>query len=76
VQTTHAYRSEPDASPASALLSQRWYWNYVLGALTLCSLRYALVIIGVVNLWAALHYWLSSRTVRADLEETERLARA
>jgi MFS family permease len=40
------------------------------------SLRYALVIIGVVNLWAALHYWLSSRTVRADLEATERLARA
>jgi len=40
------------------------------------SLRYALVIIGVVNLWAALHYWLSSRTVRADLEATERLASA
>jgi MFS family permease len=40
------------------------------------SLRYALVIIGVVNLWAALHYWLSSRTVRDDLEATERLATA
>ena len=40
------------------------------------SLRYALVIIGVVNFWAALHYWLSSTTVREDLEMTERLARA
>jgi len=40
------------------------------------SLRYALVIIGVVNVWAALHYWLSSRTVREDLESTERLAHA
>jgi MFS family permease len=40
------------------------------------SLRYALVIIGVVNLWAALHYQLSSRTVRQDLEATERMATA
>ena len=40
------------------------------------SLRYALVLIGVVNLWAALHYLLSSRTVRQDLEATERLATA
>jgi len=40
------------------------------------SLRYALVVIGVVNLWAALHYWLSSRTLRQDLEATEKLATA
>jgi len=40
------------------------------------SLRYALVIIGVVNLWAALHYMLGARTLRRDLEETERLASA
>ena len=40
------------------------------------SLRYALVIIGVVNIWAAVHYLLSSRTVRQDLEATERLATA
>ncbi|HEY1307874.1 MAG TPA: MFS transporter [Vicinamibacterales bacterium] len=40
------------------------------------SLRYALVAIGVVNVWAALHYLLSSRTVRQDLEATERLATA
>jgi MFS family permease len=40
------------------------------------SLRYALVIIGVVNVWAALHYVLGSRTLRQDLEATERLATA
>ena len=40
------------------------------------SLRYALVIIGVVNAWAALHYVLSSRTLRQDLEATEKLAAA
>jgi hypothetical protein len=40
------------------------------------SLRYALVIIGVVNAWAALHYVLSSRTLRQDLEATEKLATA
>ena len=40
------------------------------------SLRYALVIIGVVNVWAAVHYHLSSRTVRQDLEATERMATA
>jgi hypothetical protein len=40
------------------------------------SLRYALVVIGVVNAWAALHYLLSSRTVREDLEATEKLATA
>jgi MFS family permease len=40
------------------------------------SLRYALVVIGVVNLWAALHYLLGSRTLRQDLEATEKLATA
>ena len=40
------------------------------------SLRYALVIIGVVNLWAALHYVLGSRSLRQDLEATEKLATA
>lgn len=40
------------------------------------SLRYALVVIGVVNVWAALHYALGSRTLRQDLEATERLATA
>jgi MFS family permease len=40
------------------------------------SLRYALVIIGVVNLWAAVHYTLGARTLRQDLEATERLATA
>jgi MFS family permease len=40
------------------------------------SLRYALVIIGVVNLWAAVHYLLAARTLRSDLEATERLTTA
>jgi MFS family permease len=40
------------------------------------SLRYALVIIGVVNLWAALHYLIGSRSLRQDLEATDRLATA
>jgi hypothetical protein len=40
------------------------------------SLRYALVAIGVVNVWAALHYLLGSRTLRQDLEATEKLATA
>ena len=40
------------------------------------SLRYALVAIGIVNVWAALHYLLGARTLRQDLEATERLATA
>jgi len=40
------------------------------------SLRYALVIIGVVNLWAALHYLAGARSLRQDLELTEKLATA
>ena len=32
--------------------------------------------LGVVNAWAALHYLLGSRTLRQDLEATERLATA
>jgi MFS family permease len=38
------------------------------------SLRYALVIVGLVNVWAAAHYLWGARTLRADLERTERLA--
>jgi len=40
------------------------------------SLRYALVVIGVVNLWAALHYLVGARSLRQDLELTEKLATA
>jgi hypothetical protein len=38
------------------------------------SLRYALVIIGVVNLWAAVHYAWAARTLRQDLADTEALS--
>jgi len=40
------------------------------------SLRYALVIIGVVNFWAAVHYMLGARSLRSDLELSEKLAGA
>jgi MFS family permease len=32
-------------------------------------LRYALVLVALINLWSGFHYWLASRTVRANLEE-------
>jgi MFS family permease len=38
------------------------------------SLRYALVAIGIVNVWAAAHYLAAARHVRTDLEATETLA--
>ena len=38
------------------------------------SLRYALVIVGLVNIWAALHYLIGARSLRQDLEGTEALA--
>jgi predicted MFS family arabinose efflux permease len=34
------------------------------------SLRYALVIIGLANIWAAFHYFAGARTLRADLTAT------
>jgi MFS family permease len=37
------------------------------------SLRYAMAIIGVANLWAALHYFLGARKYREDLAETAKL---
>jgi hypothetical protein len=47
--------------------------NPSLGA---ASLRYALVIVGLVNVWAAIHYFWGARMLRQDLEATERLAAA
>jgi MFS family permease len=37
------------------------------------SLRYALVIVGLANIWAAGHYFLGSQTYRQDLAETAKL---
>ena len=34
------------------------------------SLRWALVAVGLVNIWAAAHYMIGSRTLRADLDRT------
>lgn len=39
------------------------------------SLAWGLVIVGLVNVWAALHYFRAARTLREDLATTERLAR-
>jgi hypothetical protein len=38
------------------------------------SLRYSLVIVGLVNIWAAAHYMIGARSLRADLDGTEKLA--
>ncbi len=40
------------------------------------SLAYSLVIVGLVNVWAAGHYLIAGRTLRQDLQETEALVRA
>jgi len=32
------------------------------------SLRYGLAIVGIVNLWAAVHYFRGARTVREDMD--------
>ncbi|MCP5145958.1 MAG: MFS transporter [Gammaproteobacteria bacterium] len=37
------------------------------------SLRYGLVVIGLANIWAAVHYMIGGRHYRADLEQTARL---
>ena len=39
------------------------------------SIRYGLCIVGVVNLWAAVHYFAGARTIRENIENTERLNR-
>jgi hypothetical protein len=33
------------------------------------SLRYGLVIVGIVNIWAAAHYFRGARTLRHDLAQ-------
>lgn len=39
------------------------------------ALRYALVIVGLINLWSAGHYFWGARSVRGDLEATAHAAR-
>ncbi len=39
------------------------------------SLAYGLVLVGLVNVWAAAHYFRAARTLREDLDTTGRLAR-
>jgi MFS family permease len=40
------------------------------------SFRYGLCIVGLVNLWAAWHYFTGARSIRQNVENTERLNRA
>jgi len=40
------------------------------------SLRYALVAVGLANVWSATHYLLGARSLRTDLEAAEALATA
>jgi MFS family permease len=48
--------------------------DYLKPSMGTASLRYALVAVGLVNIWAALHYLVGARSLRADLEGTEQLA--
>ena len=40
------------------------------------SLRYALVIVGLANIWAWAHYMIGARTIRDNFAQTEALNRA
>ncbi|HEU4624785.1 MAG TPA: MFS transporter [Steroidobacteraceae bacterium] len=40
------------------------------------SLRYALVIVGLANIWATAHYMIGARTIRENIAKTEALNRA
>jgi MFS family permease len=40
------------------------------------SLRFALCIAVIANLWAAVHYFMATKTLRSDLEETEAITAA
>lgn len=49
--------------------------DYLQATVGTPSLSYGLVIVGLCNIWAALHYFLGARTYREDLAITERLNR-
>ena len=39
------------------------------------SIRYGLCIVGLVNIWAAYHYFVGAKTIRENIANTERLSR-
>ncbi len=39
------------------------------------SIRYGLCIVGFVNIWAAFHYFVGAKSIRENIENTERLNR-
>lgn len=47
--------------------------DYLTPAYGISSLRYALCLAVLANLWAATHYFMGARTLREDLEKTEAL---
>jgi MFS family permease len=55
-----------------------WLTGYISDALRpstgAASLSYSLVLVGLVNVWAALHYFIGAKSLRQDLEATERLS--
>ena len=48
--------------------------DYLKPSVGTASLRYSLVLVGLDNIWAALHYLIGARSLRQDLEGTEQLA--
>jgi MFS family permease len=48
--------------------------DYLRPSMGAASLRYSLVILGLVNIWAAAHYMIGARSLRQDLEGTEKLS--
>jgi MFS family permease len=47
--------------------------DYLYPAYGVNSMRYGLAIVGVINIWAAVHYFVAARTVREDLRLAETL---
>ena len=45
--------------------------DYLYPAYGIDSMRYGLAIVGVINVWAAVHYFVAARTVRDDLKLAE-----
>jgi MFS family permease len=46
-----------------------WIADSLIPSLGSEALRWALVLVALINLWSGLHYWLASRTVRANIAE-------
>ena len=45
------------------------------GVAGISSLRYAIAIVGLFNIWAVIHYFSAARTLREDLDAAAELNR-